>query len=138
MNVKKDALVYGLVGLLLGALIATLTASAAVNNNMGGMMSMMGMNTSPTTGEMFNDSMGDHGGMSMDGMSNSLANRSGDKFDKVFIEQMIDHHQGAIDMAELAKKNAKHSEIKKMADDIIRAQDSEIDQMKDWQKAWNY
>ncbi len=135
---KKDTVLIGIAGIILGVMIATFTASAAVNNNMGGMMRMMGMNSSPTTGEMFDNSMGDHGGMSMDGMSNSLSNRTGDEFDKVFIEQMIDHHQGAIDMAELASKNAKHDEIKQMSEDIIEAQTSEINQMRDWQKAWNY
>ncbi|MBC7869177.1 DUF305 domain-containing protein [Candidatus Saccharibacteria bacterium] len=135
---KKDTVLIGIAGILLGAMIATFTASAAVNNGMGGMMRMMGMNSNPTTGEMFNNSMGDHGGMSMDGMSSSLVNRTGDEFDKVFIEQMIDHHQGAIDMAELANKNAKHDEIKQMSNDIIKAQSFEINQMREWQKAWNY
>ena len=61
-----------------------------------------------------------------------------DEFDKAFIEEMIVHHQGAIDMAQLARKNAGHDEIKSMADDIISAQTKEIDQMRQWQKDWNY
>lgn len=39
-------------------------------------------------------------------------------------------------MAELAQKSAKHDEIKKLADDIISAQNREIIQMKGWHKDW--
>jgi uncharacterized protein (DUF305 family) len=41
-------------------------------------------------------------------------------------------------MANAAKSNAKHSEIKMMADEIISAQAKEIEQMKDWQSQWGY
>jgi uncharacterized protein (DUF305 family) len=76
--------------------------------------------------------------MSMSSMNSELKDRSGDDFDKAFLEMMIEHHQGAIDMANAAKDNAKHSEIKAMADDIISAQSNEIEQMKNWQKQWGY
>src|SRR5437870_2561279 len=77
-------------------------------------------------------------GMSMSAMNDELKDKSGDAFDKAFIEMMIAHHQGAIDMANAAKANAKHSEIKAMADDIITAQTRESEQMKDWRKEWGY
>jgi uncharacterized protein (DUF305 family) len=67
-----------------------------------------------------------------------LQGKTGDVFDEAFIRMMIPHHQGAIDMARLAQKNAKHQEIKDMADDIISAQQSEIDLMKQWLEAWGY
>jgi len=76
--------------------------------------------------------------MSMDNMVSSLQGISGDDFDEAFITQMISHHQGAIDMANLAKQNAKHDEIKNLADDIVSAQTKEISQMKSWQNAWGY
>jgi uncharacterized protein (DUF305 family) len=128
---------YGLGGLVIGVLLAVLVASGAVNNDNQGMMRMMGMNID----SMMEDSE-DHGmmgmGSSMDDMMDSLENKSGDSFDEAFIEAMIVHHEGAIDMAEEAKKNAKHQEIKDLADDIIEAQTKEINQMKEWQKAWDY
>jgi uncharacterized protein (DUF305 family) len=76
--------------------------------------------------------------MTMSQMSGSLQNKTGDDFDKLFLSEMIDHHQGAIEMAKLAKNQAKHSEIKQMANDIITAQTSEISQMKTWQQDWSY
>lgn len=76
--------------------------------------------------------------MSMHDMSAMLEGLDGDDFDAAFIEGMIPHHQGAIDMANAALKSAKHAEIQKMAKDIISAQQREIDQMKQWQKNWGY
>ena len=64
--------------------------------------------------------------------------RTGDNFDRQFLAGMIVHHQGAVDMAQLAKKNAKHQEIKDMSEDIISAQNREIATMKQWQKDWGY
>jgi len=71
-------------------------------------------------------------------MSSSLKGLKGDEFDKKFISEMITHHEGAVDMAKLALTNAKHQEIKSMAQNIISAQTKEIDEMKTWQKDWNY
>jgi uncharacterized protein (DUF305 family) len=72
------------------------------------------------------------------GVNERLGQLNGDEFDKAFIEEMINHHQGAIDMAKLADKNAKHDEIKKLSQDIISAQSSEIDLMNSWQSSWGY
>ena len=55
----------------------------------------------------------------MDMMVDSLKNKSDDEFDKAFITGMIEHHQGAIDMAKLAQKQAKHEELKTMALDNL-------------------
>lgn len=76
--------------------------------------------------------------MSMDDMAAMLKGKTGDAFDKAFIEGMIPHHQGAIDMAKAAQKSAKHEEIQRMADAIISAQQREIDQMNQWMKDWGY
>lgn len=56
--------------------------------------------------------------------------------DRHFIENMIPHHQGAIEMAQLAPSRATHSEIKKLAESIIQDQTREINQMRTWYKAW--
>ncbi len=69
-------------------------------------------------------------------MTAELQTKTGDDFDKAFIVGMIYHHQGAIDMANVALKNAGHQEIKDLAKNIITAQTTEIAQMKQWQQAW--
>lgn len=57
-------------------------------------------------------------------------------FDQQFIDHMVPHHQGAVEMAKIAKERAEHAEIKQLADAIIKSQDAEIDQMKSWRKQW--
>ncbi len=84
-----------------------------------------------------NDS-GDGMGMSMAGMTESLKGKTGDAFDKEFLEQMIIHHEGAVEMARMAQSSAKHAEIKRLAGDIITAQQNEIDEMQAWMEEWGY
>lgn len=98
-------------------------------------------------GDMMKNGMMDHGmmndaedgmGMSMDDMSKMLEGKTGDVFDAAFLEMMIPHHQGAVDMANAVLKSAKHTELKTMANAIITSQQKEIDMMKQWQKDWGY
>jgi uncharacterized protein (DUF305 family) len=56
--------------------------------------------------------------------------------DQQFIDMMVPHHQGAVEMATIAQQRAEHPEIKQLAEAIIRSQDAEIAQMKGWRKAW--
>ena len=133
MKINKEPVLYGIIGLLAGAVIAGFTATYAVNNNHNGMMRIMGMHTTTDKqGMMSNEDM------AMSEMTNMLKNKTGDDFDKAFIEQMIVHHQGAIDMAKLAQANAKHDEVKNLANDILSAQSKEIDMMQTWQGDWDY
>jgi len=140
---KKEYL-YGILGLIGGALIVLVFANTAVNSNNAGMMGMMGMRQignqqsySRGMNQMHEQMMGDRS-MSMEDMVGNLEGKTGDEFDKSFISEMIDHHQGAIDMAQLAKTYAKHDEIKNLANDIISAQTTEINMMREWQTGWGY
>ena len=139
---RRDLLLYGVIGALVGGVIVWFMASSAVNNNVTGMMQMMGMRGQ--TQEMMQETqevmMGNHGdeSMSMNAMVDELKGKSGDEFDKTFINLMIEHHQGAIDMASVAKTSTGHQEIKDLADNIISAQTGEIDLMRQWQKTWGY
>jgi uncharacterized protein (DUF305 family) len=62
----------------------------------------------------------------------------GEDYDRMFLSNMIAHHQGAIDMAKLAQKSAKHNELKTLADSIISSQSGEVTNMTSWQKTWGY
>jgi len=56
---------------------------------------------------------------------------SGDP-DVDFARGMVPHHQGAIDMAQVVIAFGKDPEIRKLAEDIVKAQESEINFMRSW------
>jgi uncharacterized protein (DUF305 family) len=57
-------------------------------------------------------------------------------YDLRFIDGMTVHHQGAVNMAKEVLNKSKRPEMKKLANNIIAAQNREINQMKEWRKAW--
>jgi uncharacterized protein (DUF305 family) len=57
-------------------------------------------------------------------------------FDGAFIDAMIPHHQSAIEMAKVAYEKSENPRIKKLAENIVSAQQAEIEQMKRWREQW--
>ena len=53
-----------------------------------------------------------------------------------FLDGMIAHHQGAIDEARAIEPKAHRPEVKQLAAEIIKAQEAEIRQMREWRRAW--
>ena len=56
--------------------------------------------------------------------------------DQSFLALMIQHHQGAIDMAKIAQERGEKAEIKQLAQNIITSQQREINQMAAWSQEW--
>lgn len=56
--------------------------------------------------------------------------------DTAFAQQMIEHHRGAIAMAELASTRAASADVMALATQIEAAQQPEIDTMSSWLQAW--
>ena len=54
--------------------------------------------------------------------------------DKDFVLNMLPHHEGAVAMAKVELEHGKDPELRKLAEDIIKAQDKEIAFMKEWLK----
>lgn len=77
--------------------------------------------------------MGDMPGMFH---SSSTPAASHNAQDAMFAQMMIVHHQGAIEMADLASTRAGSTQVKDLAVKIKAAQQPEIDEMKAWLKAW--
>jgi uncharacterized protein (DUF305 family) len=59
------------------------------------------------------------------------------KSEREFLEGMIPHHQEAVDTAkEVSARGGSTPEIKKLAEDIVVAQEKEIAMMKGWYQSW--
>ena len=74
----------------------------------------------------------DHGemGMGSKGMARQMVMEGGKYSDERFIDTMVPHHQGAIEMAEVALKDAEHKEIKQLSRNIVSTQQAEIEELK--------
>lgn len=62
--------------------------------------------------------------------------RAADPFDRAFIDMMIPHHESAVAMAQAIRETTDRAEIRTMADEIIRTQQQEIDQLRSWHAEW--
>ena len=86
--------------------------------------------------------MMDHSAMGIEDdnqkMMERLQTKSGNAFDVIFLEQMIAHHKSALNKAAPGKTNAQHQEVKDLTATILSTQAKEIQQMKQFQKAWGY
>nr|WP_241249593.1 DUF305 domain-containing protein [Agrococcus sp. KRD186] len=56
--------------------------------------------------------------------------------DTMFAQMMIVHHEGAIEMADLAVEQAESDEVRSLAEGISAAQGPEIEKMTSWLEAW--
>ncbi|ROR91840.1 DUF305 domain-containing protein [Nocardioides aurantiacus] len=72
--------------------------------------------------------MGEGGmsGMMSGGEMKSLRAAKGAAFDQMFLNMMIAHHTGAIEMAQAEQKDGKNADAKALAEDIEQAQTDEI------------
>lgn len=140
---NKNTVLNISIGLLMGVILTMFIAKNAINNQNNRVMQVLGI-TSESPAES------DTEGIESDvqeinweedettDMEFNLSGKSGDDFDKAFIDAMIIHHQTAIDMAAEASENAKHQEIKKMAEQIMSTQAGEIEDLEKYKKDWGY
>ena len=72
----------------------------------------------------------------MTGMMANLKGKTGNEFDKAFLTEMVMHHKGAVVMAQAVLTSTDRPELKKLANEIILAQNKEVTQMREWYKSW--
>jgi uncharacterized protein (DUF305 family)/predicted small secreted protein len=82
-------------------------------------------------GQMDHGQMG-HGSMDMGsgGMARQMVMEDRKYSNKAFIDAMVPHHQGAVEMARAALENAEREEIKQLSRNIISTQRDEIEELK--------
>ena len=78
----------------------------------------------------------DMAGMMTEEQMSELEGLEGVAFDVLFLDMMIEHHQGAVDSAESVIEEGQNPEVRALAQEIITAQQAEIDQMSEWREQW--
>jgi uncharacterized protein (DUF305 family) len=89
---------------------------------------------STAMGSMSGHDMSRMDGMMMDGMMSQadmdrLSTSTGSAFDRLWIELMIQHHEGAVKMSKSEVAGGKNTEAKALAQSIITSQQAEISSM---------
>ena len=95
---------------------------------MTGWLTAWGQPVDMATADTMHDMSSMEGMMSAEEMD-ALAAAMGPEFDKLWQEMMIKHHEGAIAMAQTEKANGSNPNALGLADRIIAAQQTEIDEM---------
>lgn len=88
------------------------------------------VNPHATASEHAGHGMDMQGMMSGDDMSKLMAAHGGN-YDRMFLQMMIVHHKGAIDMANTEKAKGQFPEAKAMADAIVTSQQAEVTEMQE-------
>jgi uncharacterized protein (DUF305 family) len=74
---------------------------------------------------------------SMEGMgSGQMKALKGAEYDRMYVDMMIPHHEGAVALAREALARATHPEVKELAQRIIDAQQGDIEMMNRWKEEW--
>ena len=72
----------------------------------------------------------------VDPMNASLEALKGAEFEQSFLQQMIQHHRSAVEMAKMVADHTQRAELRQFAEKIISAQTQEIEQMTKWLMDW--
>lgn len=132
LAIKKYGTLF--VALALTAFFAACNTATDTNTN-GNVATSSATPSSVATASPATGMSGEMSGMNHGAMQSS-PNAANAPYDLQFLDTMTAHHQGAVDMARPAETKAQHAELKEMARNIIRDQEREIAQMKQWRDEW--
>jgi len=121
----------GLSALLIAAALALASCGGAGGGQQDGSdEDMQGMDhgdtnaVEETTGGMAGMDMGSE---DMAAASREMVMPNGEYSDAAFVDAMVPHHEGAVEMAEVGLENAEHEEIRQLSRNIIESQQAEIE-----------
>jgi uncharacterized protein (DUF305 family) len=100
-------------------------------DQMNAWLNQWGEETAPS-GEMDHGDMGhgDTGGMMTEDDMTMLEDADGAEFDRMFLEMMVEHHEGAIDMARTELADGENPDAIALAEQVVADQEAEIEKMK--------
>jgi uncharacterized protein (DUF305 family) len=110
------------------------TSSTATSTSAAASTAPSGGSATTTTSAMMTSPMMSGAATAM--MSPSAGSTEHNAADLSFAQQMIVHHQGAVEMADLAPSRAASQQVKDLAARIKAAQAPEIEQMTGWLTLW--
>ncbi|GAA2912423.1 DUF305 domain-containing protein [Streptosporangium fragile] len=101
-------------------------------DTMAGWLSEWGEPETPSPSPTPSEGMGDHGmpGMMAPEDMRKLEAAKGAEFDRMFLQMMIAHHEGAIEMAKTEREQGASPEAKELAKTIETTQQAEVEQMR--------
>ena len=127
---------------LLALVLAAALLLAACGGSGGGMQDMKGMGGEGGGRQGQAEKKEADNGGGMEGMdmgsgdataadaAREMVEEDGGYSDRAFIDAMVPHHRGAVEMAEVALENAEHREIRELAEDVVAAQEKEIEELR--------
>lgn len=129
---------YLAIFLVLSAIIGAACSggqTSVTNSNSTTHMNHNNMNHSERNHGNMNHQTMNHDAMNHSEMKSS-PNAANTPYDLQFLDTMIAHHQGAVDMAKMVAAKAEHAELKTLAVNVITSQEKEIGEMKTWREKW--
>lgn len=127
MQIKKDVLLVAIGALLVGAVVGYVVREKT--DRWEGVHDRGGW---PVESREARHGM--HG--AMNDMMMGLEGKTGDELGKAFLDAMIVHHQGAIEMSKALIGKTTYPELQKLGNDIIETQTKEIQMMQTWRTSW--
>jgi uncharacterized protein (DUF305 family) len=100
-------------------------------DTMTGWLEDWGQEVAADSGSGMDHSGSDGSGMMSDDDMESLGSATGAEFDQMFLEMMIEHHTGAIEMAKTEQEDGENPDAIALAEKIEADQTAEIAQMQD-------
>ena len=129
---KHQIIYIAAIALLIGGMGGYLISNSERYEH-GGMMRGWDNDSRDKDNRTYNKNENDNTGMG--GMHN-MHGMGAITSERAFIEEMIPHHQEAVDTAKQVVARGNDADTKKLAEGIITAQEKEIADMKSWYKTW--
>jgi uncharacterized protein (DUF305 family) len=137
MNTKLNLLML----LLIASAVFAIGCSTMPTTNSTTSVLQSNANSTPRGNSTMN-----HNGMPMNTANHNMPAMTGEMksdndaaaqpYDLQFIDTMMHHHEGAVQMSEMVLRRSQNDELKKFAQKIIDDQQKEIARMKEWREKW--